>query len=167
MRDRTPTAPRYVFDSTVITTAHNYQQFFLCVAATPWLNGKHCVFGQVVQGEAMRMCCTSYLHTLTGYEVVKAIEACGSRSGDTAFDIMIADCGQLNNGVPCSMFLTAKHLNTIGTAPGATASATAARGVRGYATVRAAAVPSWVQARGAFHGAAVLQQGVRCVGGMS
>lgn len=33
-----------------------------------------------------------------GYNVVKAIESCGSRSGDTAFDVMIADCGQLEGG---------------------------------------------------------------------
>lgn len=33
-----------------------------------------------------------------GYEVVKAVEACGSRSGETAFDVMIADCGQLAPG---------------------------------------------------------------------
>ncbi|PRW58429.1 Peptidyl-prolyl cis-trans isomerase [Chlorella sorokiniana] len=55
----------------------NGSQFFLCVAQTPWLDGKHVVFGQVV----------------SGYGVVKAMEACGSRSGQTAFDVMIADCG--------------------------------------------------------------------------
>lgn len=30
-----------------------------------------------------------------GIEVVKAMEACGSRSGDTSFDVMIAACGEL------------------------------------------------------------------------
>lgn len=30
---------------------------------------------------------------MSGYGVVKAMEACGSRSGQTAFDVMIADCG--------------------------------------------------------------------------
>lgn len=30
---------------------------------------------------------------VSGYGVVKAMEACGSRSGQTAFDVMIADCG--------------------------------------------------------------------------
>lgn len=31
-------------------------------------------------------------------EVVKAIEACGSRSGQTAVEVVVADCGQLNAG---------------------------------------------------------------------
>lgn len=82
--------------------------------------------------------------------MVRAIEACGSRSGDTAFDVMIADCGQLNSG----------------TASGASASAASVpRGVRGYASaVRgAASMPAWVQSRETFAGAAVLRQGVRCV----
>ncbi|GIL93356.1 hypothetical protein Vretifemale_20762 [Volvox reticuliferus] len=60
----------------------NGSQFFLCTAQTPWLNGKHVVFGQVVDG----------------FEVVKAIEACGSRSGETSFDVMVADCGVLPSG---------------------------------------------------------------------
>ncbi|KAK9814671.1 hypothetical protein WJX72_009546 [[Myrmecia] bisecta] len=57
----------------------NGSQFFLCTASTPWLDGRHCVFGQVVKG----------------YEVVRAAEACGSKSGSTAFDVMIGDCGVL------------------------------------------------------------------------
>eukprot|EP00878_Enallax_costatus_P003061 GHUV01003260.1.p1 GENE.GHUV01003260.1~~GHUV01003260.1.p1 ORF type:complete len:296 (+),score=92.32 GHUV01003260.1:485-1372(+) len=60
----------------------NGSQFFLCTAQTPWLDGKHVVFGQVVDG----------------FEVVKAVELCGSRSGETSFDVMIADCGQLPKG---------------------------------------------------------------------
>mmetsp|Transcript_13275 Transcript_13275/g.25456 ORF Transcript_13275/g.25456 Transcript_13275/m.25456 type:complete len:283 (+) Transcript_13275:85-933(+) len=55
----------------------NGSQFFLCTVQTPWLDGKHVVFGQVIDG----------------YSVVKAIEAVGSRSGDTAEDVVIADCG--------------------------------------------------------------------------
>jgi cyclophilin family peptidyl-prolyl cis-trans isomerase len=50
---------------------------FLCTATTPWLDGKHVVFGQVTDG----------------FSVVKAMEACGSRSGETAYDVMIADSG--------------------------------------------------------------------------
>ena len=60
----------------------NGSQFFLCTAATPWLDGKHVVYGQVIDG----------------YSVVKAVEACGSRSGETSADVMIADCGQLAGG---------------------------------------------------------------------
>ena len=55
----------------------NGSQFFLCTAATPWLDGKHVVFGQVVKGHA----------------VVKAMESLGSRSGDTAADVMIKSAG--------------------------------------------------------------------------
>ncbi|KAL4534371.1 hypothetical protein Ndes2437B_g03650 [Nannochloris sp. 'desiccata'] len=55
----------------------NGSQFFLCTVNTGFLDGKHTVFGQVIDG----------------YNVVKAIEAAGSRSGDTSHDVMIADCG--------------------------------------------------------------------------
>jgi cyclophilin family peptidyl-prolyl cis-trans isomerase len=40
-------------------------QFFLTFVATPWLNGKHCIFGEVVEG----------------LDVVQKLEAAGSRSG--------------------------------------------------------------------------------------
>lgn len=54
-------------------------QFFLCTVATPHLNGKHCVFGQVIDG----------------YSVVRAIEKVGSRSGKTEFPVDVVACGQL------------------------------------------------------------------------
>ena len=57
----------------------NGSQFFICVADTQWLDGKHVVFGQVVEGG----------------DVVKAMEAVGSRSGATSAEVKIADCGQL------------------------------------------------------------------------
>ena len=58
----------------------NGSQFFLCTALTNWLDGKHVVFGSVVEG----------------YEVVEKIEGYGSRgSGQTSAKIVIADCGQL------------------------------------------------------------------------
>ena len=57
----------------------NGSQFFLCTAATPHLDGKHVVFGQVV----------------TGYDVVTKIEAVGSRSGQTSATVTISDCGKV------------------------------------------------------------------------
>merc|ERR1711907_328828 len=57
----------------------NGSQFFLCTVATPWLDGKHCVFGKV----AIDM------------DVVKTIESFGSQSGQTKAKIVIDDCGQL------------------------------------------------------------------------
>ena len=56
----------------------NGSQFFLCTAKTQWLDGKHVVFGQVVEG----------------MDVVKKVESFGSQSGKTNKKIMVADCGQ-------------------------------------------------------------------------
>merc|ERR1711881_335333 len=56
----------------------NGSQFFLCTAQTSWLDGKHVVFGQVVEG----------------MNVVKAIENVGSQSGKTSKKVVIAACGQ-------------------------------------------------------------------------
>lgn len=52
----------------------NGSQFFLCTRATPFLDGKHTVFGQVIDG----------------YSVVKAIESVGSRGGETSADVRAA-----------------------------------------------------------------------------
>eukprot|EP00495_Collosphaeridae_sp_1-RS-2012_P005360 TRINITY_DN477_c0_g1_i1.p1 TRINITY_DN477_c0_g1~~TRINITY_DN477_c0_g1_i1.p1 ORF type:complete len:105 (-),score=9.16 TRINITY_DN477_c0_g1_i1:158-472(-) len=57
----------------------NGSQFFLCTAATKWLNGKHVVFGSVTKG----------------MDVVRAIEKVGSEGGQTSKKVVIADCGQL------------------------------------------------------------------------
>mmetsp|Transcript_44100 Transcript_44100/g.64814 ORF Transcript_44100/g.64814 Transcript_44100/m.64814 type:complete len:166 (+) Transcript_44100:72-569(+) len=58
----------------------NGSQFFLCTAETPWLDGKHVVFGSVVEG----------------METVKAIESVGSQSGACRKRVIIAGCGQLS-----------------------------------------------------------------------
>ncbi len=57
----------------------NGSQFFLCTVKTAWLDGKHVVFGSVVDG----------------MDVVKAIEKVGSGSGKTSAAVVIKDCGQL------------------------------------------------------------------------
>lgn len=57
----------------------NGSQFFLCTVQTPWLDGRHVVFGAVVEG----------------LDVVKKMERLGTESGRTRAKIVIADCGQL------------------------------------------------------------------------
>eukprot|EP00588_Corethron_pennatum_P012267 CAMPEP_0194268630 /NCGR_PEP_ID=MMETSP0169-20130528/2921_1 /TAXON_ID=218684 /ORGANISM="Corethron pennatum, Strain L29A3" /LENGTH=187 /DNA_ID=CAMNT_0039009927 /DNA_START=46 /DNA_END=609 /DNA_ORIENTATION=- len=57
----------------------NGSQFFLTTAATPWLDGKHVVFGKVIDG----------------LDVLLSIEQVGSESGDTRVPVMISDSGQL------------------------------------------------------------------------
>lgn len=57
----------------------NGSQFFITTVVTDWLDGKHVVFGKVVEG----------------MEVVKNIEAQGSSAGHTRTKIMISDCGEL------------------------------------------------------------------------
>ena len=58
----------------------NGSQFFLCTVETNWLDGKHCVFGNVTKG----------------MDVVKKVESYGSQSGATSAKIIVADCGQLS-----------------------------------------------------------------------
>jgi len=58
----------------------NGSQFFLCTSKTAWLDGKHVVFGSVVEG----------------LNVVKAVEAVGSQNGATTQKVIVADCGQLS-----------------------------------------------------------------------
>lgn len=55
----------------------NGSQFFITTAETPWLDGKHVVFGKV----------------LSGSEVVDAMERVGSRNGATSQTVTIEDSG--------------------------------------------------------------------------
>lgn len=59
--------------------ATNGSQFFLTTVACPWLDGKHVVFGKVVEG----------------MDVVKKIESMGSPQGKTVKKIIVAESGQL------------------------------------------------------------------------
>jgi cyclophilin family peptidyl-prolyl cis-trans isomerase len=57
----------------------NGSQFFICTAETPWLNGKHCVFGKV----------------MSGLDVVRKIESYGTETGRPRAEIKIAASGSL------------------------------------------------------------------------
>ncbi|XP_009364457.2 peptidyl-prolyl cis-trans isomerase CYP19-3 [Pyrus x bretschneideri] len=59
----------------------NGSQFFICTASTPWLDGKHVVFGKVVDG----------------YSVVEKMEKVGSERGTTSEPVVIEDCGQIKD----------------------------------------------------------------------
>ena len=55
-------------------------QFFITTVATPWLDGKHAIFGKVIDG----------------MDIVKLVESNGSQSGKTRSEIVIAKSGELS-----------------------------------------------------------------------
>lgn len=57
----------------------NGSQFFICTVKTPWLDGRHVVFGKVIEG----------------MDVVYKVEAVGSQSGKTSKKVTIVDSGEL------------------------------------------------------------------------
>ena len=58
----------------------NGSQFFITFKETPWLDGRHTVFGEVLEGE----------------DVVLALEKIGSGSGTTSKKAVIAGSGKLD-----------------------------------------------------------------------
>ena len=57
----------------------NGSQFFITFKETPWLDGKHVVFGEVLEGE----------------NLVKELEKIGSNSGNTKAKAVITNSGEL------------------------------------------------------------------------
>merc|ERR1711967_192416 len=58
----------------------NGSQFFICTVKTSWLDGRHVVFGKVIEG----------------MDVVTAVEAVGSQSGKTSKEVIIHDSGSID-----------------------------------------------------------------------
>ena len=57
----------------------NGSQFFICTVKTAWLDGKHVVFGRVIEG----------------MDIVKKVEAVGSGRGTPSSEVKLVDTGEL------------------------------------------------------------------------
>lgn len=58
----------------------NGSQFFITFAPTPWLDGAHVVFGEVIEG----------------HKVLDALEGVGNSSGNIKSSVIITNCGVLD-----------------------------------------------------------------------
>lgn len=65
----------------------NGSQFFITTVKTPWLDGKHVVFGRVDDQKS--------------FDIVKEIEKLGSADGKTSKRVVITDSGVLQVGSCC------------------------------------------------------------------
>jgi peptidylprolyl isomerase len=71
--------PNSILINKNIDLSANGSQFFITTVETAWLNGRHVVFGEVMEG----------------MNVVRDLEAKGSSSGKPSAKIVIADSGEL------------------------------------------------------------------------